>query len=233
MISDHDRSGFFGASDTKMIMGNWATKSFMDWWLVKMGRKENPSFLTRQMAAGNAYEHKILDCVGATTTDRQIIFPELRLRVNLDGETEEKVIEVKTTGKKPSVSKAYWQQAQVEMYATNKPLEMVFYQLIDIEYENFFRGIDTSRLTTFKIDRDEKWLQTEYLPRLKYLAWCLDTHKTPTKEEFNEGTWNVPFEWSRWLCRYATYFRLKFRRICSKFIRRTSRLRPRYSDFKI
>lgn len=224
MISEHDRSGFFGASDTKTIMGNWKTRTFMEWWLVKIGRKENPSYNTRAMAAGTAYEHKILDAIGIKEMDRQIIIPDLRLRVNLDGENETTVKEIKTTGKKPSVSKAYWMQAQVEMYATNKKCDIVFYEMTDAEYENFFRPIDLSRISVHPIERDDKWINNEYLPRLKYLAWCLDTHKTPTVEEFNEGSWNVPFDLRRWLYRYASYVRFKFRGFCKKFIRRVTRL---------
>ena len=37
MIHNHDRSGWFGASDTSTIMGNWATETFRKWWLEKLG----------------------------------------------------------------------------------------------------------------------------------------------------------------------------------------------------
>ena len=37
MISSQDRSGWFGASDTDFIVGNWETASFENWWLTKIG----------------------------------------------------------------------------------------------------------------------------------------------------------------------------------------------------
>jgi hypothetical protein len=41
MIKNQDRSKWFGASDTSMIMGNWQTKTFNDWWMVKLGITTN------------------------------------------------------------------------------------------------------------------------------------------------------------------------------------------------
>ena len=41
MLSDKDRSGYFGASDTSYIIGNWKTKTFTNWWLVKLGLAQN------------------------------------------------------------------------------------------------------------------------------------------------------------------------------------------------
>lgn len=58
MIHNHDRSGWFGASDTSTIMGNWATETFRKWWLEKLGLREN-RFHTPAMQAGTAYEHRI------------------------------------------------------------------------------------------------------------------------------------------------------------------------------
>ena len=62
MISDNDRSGWFGASDTKYIMGNWNTKTFQNWWLTKLGISTS-NFRNTAMNAGTYYEHAILDAL--------------------------------------------------------------------------------------------------------------------------------------------------------------------------
>ena len=97
MIKDHDRSGWFGASDTSTIMGNWNTKTFEQWWLVKLGLRVN-NYTNVKMQTGSALEHRILDHLGITKRDRQIKIRPLRLRVNLDGEDRRLVHEVKTHG---------------------------------------------------------------------------------------------------------------------------------------
>ena len=97
MIHNHDRSGWFGASDTAIIMGRWDTETFRRWWLQKIGvRKEH--FTTPAMQAGTAYEHRILSAIGVRTMDKQIRIRRYRLRVNYDGEFPDTIIEVKPTG---------------------------------------------------------------------------------------------------------------------------------------
>lgn len=185
MIRDDNRAGWFGASDTARIMGNWDTLTFRLWWLEKLGIRTN-HIKTDAMQAGTAYEHKILSAVGVKKMDRQIKFRVLRLRVNLDGEDRETITEVKTHKGDFKVSKAYWQQCQVEMFATRKLCRIVSYQLTDAEYENFFLPIDKDRIAVWPIERDNEFLRCEYLPRLAYLAGCLRRRETPTKEGFSE-----------------------------------------------
>jgi len=133
---------------------------------------------------GNAYEHKILDFIGVKHTDRQIRILLYRLRVNLDGE-DEIIHEVKThKSEEFKVTKAYWQQAQVEMFATGKELEIVAYKLEEEDYNNFFRPIDPDRITRHKIDYDPEWIEAEYIPRLKYFAYCLRKGVMPCAEGF-------------------------------------------------
>lgn len=187
MIRNNNRAGWFGASDTARIMGNWDTLTFRLWWLEKLGIRTN-HIKTDAMQAGTAYEHKILSALGIKRMDRQIKFRSLRLRVNLDGEDRETITEVKTHKGDFKVSKAYWQQCQVEMFATRKRCRIVSYQLTEAEYENFFLPIDKDRIAVCPIDRDNVFLQREYLPRLAYLAGCLRRRETPTKEGFSE--WN-------------------------------------------
>ena len=95
MIHDHDRSGWFGASDTAAIMGRWDTKTFRSFWLQKLGVNRD-HFSTLEMDTGSAYEHRILEHIGIRKMDRQIRIRRLRLRVNLDGEDAQEISEVKT-----------------------------------------------------------------------------------------------------------------------------------------
>lgn len=184
MIQSQDRSGYIGASDTSYVVGNWKTKSFEKWWLEKLGISKN-NFSNEAIKAGNNYEHKILEAlnVEGLQTDKQII--EDRLRVNLDGNTETCIYEVKThnADKEFKVSKQYWRQAQVEMYASNiRKLYIVAYSLIESDYKNYFNEIDTNRIQLIPVEYDEKFIKEEYLPNLKYLTVCLKEGKFPMKE---------------------------------------------------
>jgi len=183
MIKIHDRSKWFGASDTAMIMGSWRTKTFAKWWAVKLGLLEN-NFTNTAMQTGTAYEHKILDHICVHWRDRQIKRYFLRLRVNLDGETSDMVSEVKTHGgEKFKVSKAYWQQCQVEMFAAKKQCRIVAYRLLPEDYINWFNPIDDTRVTYHPIDYDPVWIKEKYLPRLKHLAWCLRKGRWPRETD--------------------------------------------------
>lgn len=183
MIQSHDRSGWFGASDTSTIMGNWNTKTFAKWWMVKLGVSEN-NFSSIAMKTGTAYEHSILAHIGVTRKDRQIRRGSLRLRVNLDGETQDMVHEVKTHGgAKFKVATAYWQQCQVEMFATKKRCRIVAYKLMPEDYENWFNPIDDERMSFHPIDYDPAWVQEQYLPRLKYRAKCLRKGRWPRESD--------------------------------------------------
>lgn len=172
MIHNQDRSGWFGASDTSYVMGKLNTETFRKWWLQKLGVNKD-HFSTIEMQTGTALEHRILEHIGISRMDRQIKKPRLRLRVNLDGEDRNTVYEVKTSKHPFKLKKAYWMQAQAEMFATGKELVIVTYRLEREYYENWFRPIDDSRLTFIPIAYDSEWIQEEYLPRLKYLAGCL------------------------------------------------------------
>lgn len=189
MIANNDRSGFFGASDSSYIIGNWQTKSFNNWWLVKLGLNKI-DFTNDAMKAGTNYEHKILDSldIKGLEKDKQIIID--RLRVNLDGNTAEKIYEVKTyryeNGFK--VPKTYVNQVLVQMYASNiKSAVIVAYGLLENEYDNYFCEIDHERLSIHEIEYDEIFIQDEYLPKLEYLTKCLKEGKFPKKEEYESG----------------------------------------------
>ena len=178
MIHSKDRSGWFGASDTSIICGNWNTKTFQRWWLVKLGVRTN-DFESLQMKTGTALEHRILQHIGVTKMDRQIRIRRYRLRVNLDGESDI-IHEVKTHGKdKFKLTTPYWQQAQVEMFATGKGLEIVAYRLLPEDYKNWFLPIDKDRIERIPIKYDREWIHETYLPRLMALRDCLVRRSWP------------------------------------------------------
>lgn len=172
MIQNQDRSNFIGASDTNYVIGNWDTKTFENWWLEKLGLRRN-NLKTEAMQAGNNYEHKILEIleIDSLEMDKQIIID--RLRVNLDGNTDNCIYEVKThnVDKEFKVSKQYWRQAQVEMYASKiHKLYIVAYALKDEDYKNFFNKIDKERIQLIEVEYDEDFIQNDYLLKLQILT---------------------------------------------------------------
>lgn len=177
MIADKDRSGWFGASDTSYILGSWETKSFEKWWLVKLGIIEN-TFETKYTVAGTHYEHKIIDALGINVEkDKQIIIPELRLRVNLDANTVDTIHEIKTFKedkgfKKPP--KKYIEQVVVQMFASGlRKAYIDAYPMTEEHYKNYFMEIDPKKIKQFPVEYDSNLINT-YLPRIKYLKDCLN-----------------------------------------------------------
>lgn len=159
-----------------MVVGNWNTKTFEKWWLEKLGLNTN-HLTTEAIQCGNNYEHFILDAleISDLEKDKQIVIG--RLRVNLDGNTSDCIYEVKThkTSKEFKVSKQYWRQVQVQMYASGlRNAYIVAYDLGDKEYKNFFTKIEKGRIQLIPIEYNEKFIQEEYLPKLKILTDCLE-----------------------------------------------------------
>ena len=185
MIANQDRSGWFGASDASYIMGSWDTKSFERWWLQKLGLNRD-HFTTDATAAGTYFEHAILDHIGAAEKDRQILIPELLLRVNLDGNTGGHIYEVKThrADKPYKLSAAHRRQVNVQMFAMrfrgiqSPSAEVIAYGLQEDDYSNFFREIDTQRVTRHPVAYDESFM-SKFLPRLGYLRDCLRDGRWP------------------------------------------------------
>lgn len=187
MIANKDRSGYFGASDTKYIVGNWKTKTFQNWWLVKLGLIEK-HFDNKYTLAGTNYEHKILDALNipGLEKDKQIIIG--RLRVNLDGNTKDKIEEVKTYNYEKGFDlkkhKDYVNQVQVQMYASEiRHAEIVAYGLLESDYNNYFHEIDKERLSFHEIPYNEEFINKIYAPRLSYLTKCLIEGRIPNEEE--------------------------------------------------
>ena len=187
MISTQDRSGWFGASDTSYIMGNWSTKTFKKWWMTKLGI-DTSHFTSVATNAGTYYEHAILDVIGVPRKDHQIILPEYKLRINLDGDGIGRLDEVKTYKyeKGFKVTKGYWQQVQVQMFGklmTEKviPRARIWaYGLQPEDYRNFFNSIDRERLKDYPIEYDAGFIE-KYLIRIKYLKDCLERGVMPNE----------------------------------------------------
>ena len=183
MITDKTRDYFIGASDTQYVMSKFDTKTFKRWWLVKIGAEETDTENIYTIA-GNRYEQKILDTLFVPYRNEQVIIGQLR--VNIDGRTDEEILEVKTHKKRFKVTKAYWQQVQVEMWAFQVyKARIVAYQMIDEDYE-YDNDIDLDRVKYYPIDYEEQFIYEEYLPRFHYLCWCFWNEVEPSEDGFGE-----------------------------------------------
>lgn len=183
MIASKDRSGYFGASDTDKIIGKWTSDTFAKWWMQKIGINRD-HFNNKYTSAGTHYEHRILESLGIPMEfDKQIIIEELKLRVNLDGNTPTCIYECKTykleNGFK--LPKKYINQVQVQMFASGiKKGKIVVYGLTEADYDNYFNEIDPERIKVFDVEYDEGWINTVFLPKLKHLTKCLIEGRFPS-----------------------------------------------------
>lgn len=195
MIHSTDRSGAFGASDTKYVMSkNRNTKTWKSWWDTKLGKAEN-TFGSIYTEAGNKYEHPILKAINEDMMlDGQIIHHRYLLRVNYDGFIDGTIYEVKThkADKAFEISTAYWQQAQVEMFVYQekskewflppfKELYIVSYGLNEDEYYLDWDEIevDPDRIIYHPVAYDKAWIKGEYIPKVRELARALKKGKFP------------------------------------------------------
>ena len=180
-----------GASDTDKVIGNWKTKTWKNWWMQKVGINTD-HFENKYTRAGTEYEHRILESLGIPMEfDKQVIIEDLRLRVNLDGNTNDCIYECKTCkADKPfSMPKKYLNQVQVQMYATGiHRAEIVVYPLTEEDYKNFFRPIDPMRIQRHSVAYDERWIEETYLPRLRILADSLKRGVLPSEITFRQST---------------------------------------------
>ena len=178
MISSQDRSGYIGASDVQYVIGNWKTKTWEKWWLQKLGINRD-HFDNRFTIAGTNWEHRILESLRIPNLemDRQFVIEDLRLRVNLDGNTPTRNKEVKTYQWEKGWNKTpqkYINQTQVQMFGSEVfGTDIVTYGLEEEDYDNFLRDIDPLRLKEIPVEYDKKWVETVYLPKHLILADCL------------------------------------------------------------
>jgi hypothetical protein len=182
MIESKDRSGYFGASDTDKIIGNYNTATFEKWWMQKIGINRD-HFDNKYTSAGTHYEHRILESLGIPMEfDKQIIIEELLLRVNLDGNDTDTIYECKTYGyeKGFKLPKKYINQVQVQMFASGfRKAKIIAYGLLEGDYDNYFHDIAPERRSEFVIEYDERWINEVYLPKLKFLVECLNEGRFP------------------------------------------------------
>ena len=184
MIADHDRSGWIGASDTDYVVGNWDTATWEKWMLTKLGIHES-RIETIAMNAGTNKEHQILEHIGCDRTDRQILLPEYRLRINLDGEIGRKVCECKTYGfdKGFKLPLKYKRQVWVQMFGAETDTASVYaYGLTDEDYRNYFLPIDENRLMEFPIEYNREFIE-KYREPLTVLARCIEEGRLPNEAE--------------------------------------------------
>ena len=177
MIASQDRSYYIGASDVEKVIGNWKTKTWLNWWMQKIGIN-NDHFNNAYTLAGTHFEHRILESLGIPLEfDKQFINEELRLRVNLDANTEDINIECKTTQEDINefkLPKKYINQTQVQMFGSGfRHTQIVVYQLLPEDYENFLRPIDPARRKIFDVPYNEEWVNGIYLPKHLVLRDCL------------------------------------------------------------
>ena len=177
MIDSKDRSYYIGASDNAYVIGNWKTKSWLKWFMQKPGI-DNSHFDNVYTITGSNYERSILESLGIPMEfDKQFINEDFRLRVNLDGNTEDCIYECKTTKEDINefkMPKKYINQVQVQMFGSGiQKAKIVVYQLTEEDYDNFFRPIDPRRLRIFDIPYDAQWVEGVYLPKHLILRDCL------------------------------------------------------------
>ena len=196
MIHSNDRSGYFGASDTKhVVASNRQTATWKRWWDVKLGKMENENYETKYTRAGNKYEHPILQSINEDMyLDGQIIHEKYKIRVNYDGFHKGTIYEVKTHKLENDfeITNAYWQQCQVEMFVYQemnqswflppfKKLYLVSYGLMPDEYDAPWDKVqvDANRVVFHPVAYDKAWIKGEYLPKVKELARALKKGKFP------------------------------------------------------
>jgi hypothetical protein len=191
MIQSHDRSGYIGASDVQYVIGNWKTKTWEKWWLQKLGINRD-HFDNRHTLAGTNWEHRILESLGLPDLelDKQIIIEDLRLRVNLDGNTATRIKECKTYSvdgasrdimllKSHRSPPKYERQTHVQVFGARaagmeiEGADIVAYGLEEADYDNFLRDIDPLRRQEIPVEYDRKWTETVYLPKHLILCDCL------------------------------------------------------------
>lgn len=189
MIASKDRGYYFGASDVSNIIGKWTSDTWTKWWLQKLSINTD-NFENVYTLAGTHFEHRILESLGIPMEfDKQVILEDFRLRVNLDGNTDDCIYECKTyKAEKPfKVPLKYKRQVWVQMYGSKiGKAYIVAYGLTENDYLNYLAPLDDNRLDLFPIEYDKAFIEQKYLPRLKYLAHCLNDGIFPTEEDYEK-----------------------------------------------
>jgi len=193
MINDFDRSWYFGGSDAANVLSDKRhTKTWQNWYLVKLGHIDSTFTGNIYTRAGTNFEHSILRSISPDMFfDRQLIIDDLRLRINYDGDLDGTIYEVKThkDNKEFEVTDAYYAQAQLQMYVWQehakrwnvppfKSLYIVDYPLHADEYylqpdpetvEEGLLPVELNRIHMQEIPYDKSFIKGVYLPKHKEL----------------------------------------------------------------
>lgn len=200
MIHTYDRSGYLGGSDAKFIVAtNRNTKTWRNWWNVKLGLEDSSFKGNMYTRAGTRYEHSILKKVNAEMNlDRQIVIDDRRMlvRVNYDGDLLDgdmcDIYECKThrSDKPFEITDYIWMQCQMQMFAWKqaeknqdipklRDLYVVSYPLYPDEYyteppaewvENGTIPIDEKRLKIQKVSYDRGFCNGVLKKNIKELS---------------------------------------------------------------
>lgn len=190
MISDTDRSYWFGASDSlKVLTPNHTTKTWNDWWNEKCGVGERDFKGNIYTQAGERYEHPILEAFDKDIyKDRQLYVEDLRLRVNYDGDKDGIIYEVKTHRRKNAfeITPYIYAQIQTQMYVWKeagdvpfKKLYILSYGLSDEELHDPNPVVDPDRIKVHKTKYDKGHVK-RFLQELEPLVERLDEMRKPS-----------------------------------------------------
>lgn len=197
MISSNvNRIGSIGASDTRYVMMNWNTKTFGKWWNEKLGIFPREEFSNVYMDTGTMLEVPVIEKINEIDglniklgEDPFVSLEYERLKVNLDGYTDDTIYEIKCVGYDKAfawqfkLDKYYYQQCQVQMYAAeyNKCF-LVAYGLEPHEYDFEYwisPDIQYDRIFKYPVKYDVKFIN-DYKKKLAYLCKCFETKEYPT-----------------------------------------------------
>lgn len=143
--------------------------------------------------AGTNWEHKILDSlhIDGMVKDKQILLPDILLRVNLDGNTAGRIYECKTYKvgsnaasvrqlEQGTCPPGYRNQVQVQMYASKiYGADVVAYGLLPEDYNNYLRSVDPGRRKLIPVTYDPNWIEKVYLPKHMILCEALKRRAFP------------------------------------------------------
>lgn len=221
MISDHDRSYWFGASDSqKILTPNHNTKSWEQWWRVKCGIEE-PEFIGNEYTrAGEMYEHPILEAFDKDiNTDRQLYLEDLRLRVNYDGDKNGIIYEVKTHKiENPfEITPYIYAQVQTQMYVWKETSCTPFINLYILSYglsaeeRRTFSPVDPDRIKVHKVKYSKGHVK-RFIKSLKPLVERLDEMRKPSIMQTEKKCYLTGYEGEGLDCHHI-YFGTGNRRI--------------------
>lgn len=190
MITNHDRSKWIGASDAPYIIGNWKTKTFAEWWTVKLGTVST-EIKNKYTEFGNLAEHAIIDKINELKVYKRKVrkgkkpryILKYRLRVNYDGILPDRVVEIKTVKKMPSQPKPHhvWQCRLLMIGCRKKRADIWYYETEEEEYNRpYFLEVDCTRLKMWPVYKDKDSTQN-ILNLLKILAQALRERRFPVE----------------------------------------------------